>query len=371
MTSRLRRSVTLTLALVVAASLLSGCMYARHRTDDFLDVFDLGLGVTAESQHSWLPPTFGVLAEAGPIALGGITHNGYVAELDGRGAYAGPDSRSRLALLYIQGWQHQQDYVNGCMNFYKDIRRSRAWHEHMRDMAYVKKLFWAGTVVPAKDLIHDDPEWRWEVFPLRRGWQYWETIAVEAGISEPFLTHAGLYARVGLDPSEILDFVLGFLTIDLKRDDLRDYVRVVQEPPPPPAPEPQVVEREVVRTVTHRVWHFPDVLFNYDDSTLTAEGSARVDEIVRALRGNEITEMAVTGHCCDLGTPEYNYELGMRRASTVAEALRARGVDFAGMEIVSMGEDQPRVPNTSEEARRLNRRVEVEVSYYENGPSQD
>jgi hypothetical protein len=114
----------------------------------------------------------------------------------------------------------QQDYANGAAGFYKDERRSSRWHQRMWDMSYENKLFWPGIAVPAKDLIHDDGTWSEEVLPLRRGWQYWETIAVEAGISEPFLTHLGLYARVGVDPSELLDFVLGLFTIDLQRDDL-------------------------------------------------------------------------------------------------------------------------------------------------------
>jgi hypothetical protein len=220
MSFRSQRTLASLLALALGAVLLSGCLYSRQRADDFLDIFDLGIGVTAESKASWIPPTFGVLAEVGPVALGGITHHGLTAEVDGRGLFAGREERSRLAFFYIQGWQENEDYADGCTGFYKDRTRSRSWQERMESNAFIKKLFWAGTIVPAKDLIHEDAEWRWEVFPLRRGWHYWETIAVEAGLSDPFLTHAGLYARVGLDPSEFLDFVLGIFTVDLKKDDL-------------------------------------------------------------------------------------------------------------------------------------------------------
>ena len=215
-----RRLATPLLA-VIAAALLSGCLYGRQRADDLLDVLDLGAGITAESEHSWIPPTLGVLAEAGPFALGAITHNGLVAEIDGRGLYAGPDHRARLAAIWFQGWSRTQDYDNGATGYYKDEDASSAWHERMRDMSYTKFLFHPGTEVSAKNLLHDDA-WTWEALPLRRGWQYWETIAVEAGLSDPFLTHMGFYLRIGVDPSEILDFLLGIVTVDLKRDDMTE-----------------------------------------------------------------------------------------------------------------------------------------------------
>lgn len=95
-----------------------------------------------------------------------------------------------------------------------------ARRERMMEMAYTKRLFWEGTVVPAKVTLHEDQDWTWEVLPLLRGWQYWETIGVQAGISDPFITHSGLYLHVGVDPSEVVDFLLGLFTIDLKGDDI-------------------------------------------------------------------------------------------------------------------------------------------------------
>jgi outer membrane protein OmpA-like peptidoglycan-associated protein len=369
MSSRHHRLVFTLAAAVLITSLLSGCQvvrYAQARGDDFLDIWDLGIGITAESQHSWIPPTLGAHAEFGPIALGAITHNGLTAEIDGRGLFAGRETRSRLSAIWLQGIRHWQDYENGWCGFYKDINRSRAWHERMRENSYTKKIFHEGTIVIAKDLLHDNQDWHWEVFPLRRGWQYWETISVELGICEPFLTHLGVYARAGVDPSEILDFVLGFLTIDLKRDDL--YQRPPRVEPGPlvireEVPVVQEVPVEVVRTLHTRTFEFGDVLFNLDDDTLTSRGDAQVTEIEDALANADIESMRVTGHCCDRGTDEYNYELGLRRANTVADSLADRGFDRGAMEVESLGELQPRVPNINESSRSLNRRVEVRVTF--------
>jgi len=125
------------------------------------------------------------------------------------------------------------------------------------------------------------------------------------------------------------------------------------------------VVREVHRTITTERFSFRDVLFRYDDATLTPMGERVCDQIAEALAGRNIQSIQVTGHTCDLGTDEYNMDLGQRRANTVADALAARGLDANVMEVTSLGEADPIVPNESDVLRALNRRVEVVVTYVE------
>jgi hypothetical protein len=56
------------------------------------------------------------------------------------------------------------------------------------------------------------------------------------------------------------------------------------------------VVREVTRTITTENYTFRDVLFNYDDSTLTNAGERAVAQICQALSGRNITEVHVVGH---------------------------------------------------------------------------
>jgi hypothetical protein len=60
----------------------------------------------------------------------------------------------------------------------------------------------------------------WQCAPSFRGKNYWEYIGFEAAISEPFLLHSGLKLRVGVDPCQIMDFIIGFTTLDIYGDDL-------------------------------------------------------------------------------------------------------------------------------------------------------
>ncbi|NUP89914.1 MAG: OmpA family protein [Candidatus Sumerlaeia bacterium] len=125
------------------------------------------------------------------------------------------------------------------------------------------------------------------------------------------------------------------------------------------------VVREVHRTITTERYSFRDVLFRYDDDQLTPMGERVCDQIAEALGGRNIQSIQVQGHTCDLGTDEYNMDLGQRRANTVADALAARGLDANVMEVTSLGEADPIVPNESDVLRALNRRVEVVVTYVE------
>jgi chemotaxis protein MotB len=71
----------------------------------------------------------------------------------------------------------------------------------------------------------------------------------------------------------------------------------------------------------------------------------------------------VEGHTCDLPihTPRYpsNWELSVARAVAVVRYLIGCGVSASRLSAVGYGEYCPLVPNTNEENRRLNRRVDI------------
>jgi outer membrane protein OmpA-like peptidoglycan-associated protein len=70
-------------------------------------------------------------------------------------------------------------------------------------------------------------------------------------------------------------------------------------------------------------------------------------------------KLSVTGHTDLVGNPEYNQNLGMKRANEIRKYLIAKGIDAQKIEVFSMGETLPAANNFSSEGRRLNRRVEV------------
>jgi len=70
----------------------------------------------------------------------------------------------------------------------------------------------------------------------------------------------------------------------------------------------------------------------------------------------------IAGYTDSVGHEAYNYELGQRRATSVAGYLVGRkGLDPTQVRVVSYGASQPVDDNSSASGRRKNRRVEILV----------
>lgn len=202
--------------LLVICLTLTGCSYVCNRLCDFADIFQLGVGVSSENPKTGLfPPSLGVHVQATEfLNLGALHFSGYSAEWDGRGFFAGEESRTRIGFLPFQAIKIDQNYTDGIENYFK--KDEVLWTKRMNST----NMRWLDS--PAKELNYEF--WAYKTYygaPLfHRGWQYWENVNVEAGICEPFVTHLGLNVRAGFDVSEVSDWLLGFFLIDYKQDDL-------------------------------------------------------------------------------------------------------------------------------------------------------
>lgn len=104
-----------------------------------------------------------------------------------------------------------------------------------------------------------------------------------------------------------------------------------------------------------------DILFALDSSVIRETAKPTLAEIARALVNNPEKNLEVTGHTCDLGSETYNQGLSERRAAAVKNYLVDSGIDADRITSIGRGELQPLLPNTSEGARSLNRRVELVI----------
>jgi outer membrane protein OmpA-like peptidoglycan-associated protein len=105
---------------------------------------------------------------------------------------------------------------------------------------------------------------------------------------------------------------------------------------------------------------FPErLLFAVDRAELRPEALEILGVIAEALR-RDTPDVAlfVAGHTDATASDAYNFNLSLRRADTVAQALRRQGVGLASIFRVGFGEAVPVASNGAEDGRRLNRRVE-------------
>ena len=109
------------------------------------------------------------------------------------------------------------------------------------------------------------------------------------------------------------------------------------------------------------------VLFGKDSAELLPGARRQLQEVVTQLQERGPGEVRIVGHTDDLGSAAHGYDLSRRRAAAVQAVL---GPELSGYDITTAGkgEDEPRVPNTSEENRSLNRRVEI---HYTAAPTDD
>jgi outer membrane protein OmpA-like peptidoglycan-associated protein len=67
------------------------------------------------------------------------------------------------------------------------------------------------------------------------------------------------------------------------------------------------------------------------------------------------------GHTDGKGSLKYNYELGLKRAKSVASELMAQGLKEEQILIFSKGEMEPLIDHERAHSEEKNRRVEIEV----------
>jgi peptidoglycan-associated lipoprotein len=380
MKSYQRLGVLLALATIVMTT--TGCRYFSNRYYDLRDTFGVGAGFTHENPVTGpIPPSLGLFVNVTEwFNLGWLSYNGYSAEMDQRGTFVGPEYRFRGGLFWWQVLKLNQDYDYAVYrNVFKD--RDFLWTQRMRslDMRYKGH--------PAKRLNYE----HWAHFKQQgtglyaRGYQYWAHSGVEVAISEPFITHFGFTARLGVDISEVSDFVLGWLAIDFKGDDLNEDEWTARwEGAPTEEIGEQIEEVEELETAapmeevtaipppeSHQpdgprpgdLLPFPEmrvIYFNYDRHGLRADQMERVDQNLRYLLDHPDQHVLVEGHCDERGTQEYNFNLGLRRANAVRDYFISNGVDAGRVQVVSKGEETPVDPGHTDEAWDKNRRAEFQ-----------
>lgn len=100
--------------------------------------------------------------------------------------------------------------------------------------------------------------------------------------------------------------------------------------------------------------------FLLDSTTLTPDSRAKLPDVLAAVKTRPAPEVAIAGYTDRSGPPDYNYQLGLRRARAVAREVEAAGVPAAAVSTFSYGAAQPLVPSSRPFEPR-NRRVEITV----------
>ncbi len=220
--------------LVVLAAMMvgsAGCGYLKNVRDDFLDIGTFAVGLVppvvptdgGPKAVGFLPPALGAYVQVTDFFhLGAIySATGDIA-WDRRGYGVMADVRRKFGLGPIHDIYIKQ--VPIATNAYKRPGSEMAgWQAHMDRLK--DPIFGAS----AKTMIFKPESWdlagygspdsTWESLPwLSHGWQDWEMVSVEVAVPCPLFLHTGFYARAGFDLSQVFDFTLSLIGVDLYDD---------------------------------------------------------------------------------------------------------------------------------------------------------
>jgi len=106
---------------------------------------------------------------------------------------------------------------------------------------------------------------------------------------------------------------------------------------------------------------FQNILFDFDQYSLTPQARAILDGIGAWMKNNPAKLVLIEGHCDERGTNEYNLALGDRRANSAKTYLTQLGIDAARIYTISYGEERPVAMGSNEAAWAKNRRGEFKI----------
>lgn len=79
------------------------------------------------------------------------------------------------------------------------------------------------------------------------------------------------------------------------------------------------------------------------------------------MKNNSSMEISINGHTDNQGSDSYNQKLSEQRAKSVYEYLLKKGINNNKIKYKGYGETVPLTNNDTEENRKKNRRVEIEI----------
>ncbi len=106
-----------------------------------------------------------------------------------------------------------------------------------------------------------------------------------------------------------------------------------------------------------------NIYFDFDKYHIRPDMESKIRANARLLNTMNAKDFSikVEGNTDEWGSDEYNFALGLRRASAVKERLSTLGVEQNRVMIISLGESNPAVAQSNQDAWAKNRRAEFKI----------
>jgi OOP family OmpA-OmpF porin len=122
----------------------------------------------------------------------------------------------------------------------------------------------------------------------------------------------------------------------------------VQQTTPPPAPPAAKPD-----------YNFKSILFEFNSGILKTDSYPLLDKAAVEMKKDPTAKFVLNGNSSAEGTVDHNMALSVERANAVKLYLVNTGIQGDNLSVKGYGESKPVADNTTEEGRKLNRRVEI------------
>jgi len=102
-----------------------------------------------------------------------------------------------------------------------------------------------------------------------------------------------------------------------------------------------------------------NIQFEFDTYVLLRSSFVELDKVVEYLKQRPELNVRLSGHADFTGTDDYNLTLSRNRARSVADHFVLRGIPSQRIISYGFGKTRPIVQEKTEDARKINRRVEI------------
>ena len=104
-----------------------------------------------------------------------------------------------------------------------------------------------------------------------------------------------------------------------------------------------------------------NISFETNSADLNESSYAELNRVVKLMVDNPGIKIEISAHTDDIGSNDYNLKLSDKRAKSVVNYLENKNIPVERLLFRGYGEEKPLTPNTSDENRAKNRRVELKI----------
>ena len=122
-----------------------------------------------------------------------------------------------------------------------------------------------------------------------------------------------------------------------------------------------VIKRDIQLTSTGRAIRLEHLIFEMGRAVINAKSYDGLDELVAMMKENTKVVIQLEGHTDNIGNAQKNFELSEDRVEAVKKYLASKGISKDRIKTKAFGGTQPLSTEKTEEARALNRRVEMRL----------